>query len=74
MSDLLSKLAKGAAWTLFRMRPIEKNKIVISSYYGRGFGDNLRPIAEELLRRDENLKIVWLTAGDKAAASLPKLG
>ena len=72
MSDLLSKLAKGAAWTLFRMRPIEKNKIVISSYYGRGFGDNLRPIAEELLRRDENLKIVWLTAGDKAAASLPK--
>lgn len=72
MSEFLNKIGRGAAWTIGRMLPIEQNKIVISSYYGRGFGDNLRPIAEELLRRDKDLKIVWLTAGENAAASLPK--
>lgn len=72
MSEFLNKIGRGAAWTIGRMLPIEQNKIVISSYYGRGFGDNLRPIAEELLRRDKDLKIVWLTAGENAAASLPE--
>lgn len=72
MSDLLDKIGKGAAWTIGRMLPVQRNKIVISSYYGKGFGDNLRPIAEELLRRRSDLDIVWLTADRQAADSLPK--
>lgn len=72
MSEFLNKIGRAAAWTIGRKLPIEQNKIVISSYYGRGFGDNLRPIAEELLRRDKDLKLVWLTAGENAADSLPE--
>ena len=48
-----------------------QNKIVITSFYGRGYGDNFKPIVEELLKRGENLDIVWLTADDAAAKSLP---
>lgn len=72
MSELFDKLGRAAAWSLYRNKPVEENKIVFSSYYGAGFGDNLRPIAEELLRRNADLKLVWLTAGEKAAASLPE--
>ena len=51
MSEFLGKIGRGAAWTIGSMKPIEQNKIVISSFFGKGYGDNLRPIAEELMRR-----------------------
>ena len=58
-------------WNAGRMLPIQQNKIVITSFYGRGYGDNFKPIVEELLKRGENLDIIWLTADDAAAKSLP---
>lgn len=56
LGDALS----GAAWGLGRMLPVRKNKIVISHFYGRGYGDNPRGIAEALLQQDRPLDIVWL--------------
>ncbi len=44
---------------LFRIFPIDENKIFIVSYFGKGYGDNGKYIAEELLRKDKNLKIYW---------------
>lgn len=44
----------------FLLLPIKRNKIVISSYFGKGYGDNGKYIVEELLRRNVELDIVWL--------------
>lgn len=45
---------------LFRIFPIQNNKIVIDNYAGKGFGDNGKYIALELLKR-KKYDIVWLT-------------
>lgn len=47
----------------FRLFPINNNKIVISSYLGKGYGDNAKYIVNELLKEDR-LDIVWLVRGN----------
>jgi CDP-glycerol glycerophosphotransferase len=54
---------------VFRIFPVKKNKIVVSSYAGQGYGDNGKYICNELLKRNEKLDIVWLT--NNALDSLP---
>lgn len=44
--------------------PIQNNKIIFDNFGGRGFGDDPKYIAEELLRRNLGLKIIWVTAVD----------
>lgn len=44
----------------FRIFSIKNNKIVISNYYGKGYGDNAKYIVEELIKTDNELDIVWL--------------
>ena len=46
---------------IMRVFPIQKNKIVISSYAGLGYGDNGKYIVEELLRRNKAYRIIWLS-------------
>lgn len=46
---------------LFRLFPVQKNKIVFCNYVGKGYGCNPKYIAEELLRRRQNLDMVWMT-------------
>ena len=41
-------------------------KVVFSSFWGRGFADNPKYVALELLRRRRDLDLVWL-AGDQSA-------
>jgi CDP-glycerol glycerophosphotransferase len=67
----IQKLTNAAALALGRVLPVDKKKVVFSNYYGKGFGDNGKAIAEELLRRDSGLKLVWLT-DEAGAASLPQ--
>jgi CDP-glycerol glycerophosphotransferase len=55
-SDLLS----ACVWKLSRLLPIQKDKIVVTHFYGRGYGDNPKAIVEALLRRRKDLNIVWL--------------
>jgi len=43
---------------LFRIFPIKKNKIIIVSYFGKGFGDNGKYIVDELLK-NKKCKIIW---------------
>ena len=43
---------------IFRIFPIENNKVVIVNYYGKGYGDNAKYICDELLKHDYN--IIWL--------------
>lgn len=69
--SLANKAASALLWSAGRVLPIQKKKIVVSNFYGRGYGDNLKPIVEELLRRRTDLDIVWLVADEAAAKSLP---
>ncbi len=59
---LLSKLC--------RYLPISPRKIVFSNFNGRGFGDNPKYIAEEILQRELGLDLVWLVNDMKAV--MPK--
>lgn len=59
------------SWFLCGLLPIQKRKIVISSYYGRGYGDNPKYIVEELLRFNKNITIIWLLKNTKEANTLP---
>lgn len=45
---------------VFSLCPVNKKKIVISSYYGKGYGDSSKYIVNELLKRNKNYDIVWL--------------
>lgn len=46
---------------IFRVFPIKKNKVVVSCYDGKGYGDHGKYICNELLTRDADLEIVWLS-------------
>ena len=61
--------------TFFRIFPIKKNKIVVCSYHGKGYGDNGKAIIDELLKLDkeEKLNIIWaLNKDNYNTDSLPK--
>lgn len=44
--------------------PIDNSKIVLDNIGGKGYGDNPKYIAEELLKDSEKYKIIWLTNKD----------
>lgn len=44
----------------FSWLPLNKRKLVFDNFGGRGYGDNPKYIADELLKQDKNLDIVWL--------------
>lgn len=47
-------------YLFFSLFPIKKNKIVITNYYGKGYGDNGKYIVEEIIKRGLNYDIVWI--------------
>ncbi|MGM9640490.1 MAG: CDP-glycerol glycerophosphotransferase family protein [Faecousia sp.] len=67
----LRKLAFAAARRLFLLLPVAKNKIVFCSYYGRGYSDSPKAIAQALLDSGKNLRLQWLVKDDREAQSLP---
>lgn len=46
-----------------RLCRVEKKKVVFSSYWGKGYGDNPKYIAEEILKQGLDWDLVWLTNG-----------
>lgn len=51
-------------------QPVKKNKVVIMSYWGKGFGDNGKPIALKLMEMYPDIDIVWATK-DGSEKTLP---
>lgn len=77
-SDILKWVLIGCAYIcygilhlLFWPFKIGKNKIVVSNFYGQGYGDNPKYIVEELLKMRKSLDIVWLVSG-KGEYKFPK--
>lgn len=57
------RVAETYRWFLYHifwLFPISKYKIVVCSYYGKGFGDNGKYIVQQLIRSNLKYKIVWL--------------
>ena len=51
---------------------IQKNKIVVTNYFGKGFGDSSKYIVQELLKRDQQFEIVWLVSDTNKNNELPE--
>ncbi len=60
MGDL-RKFASDLVWQACRLLPLQRNKVVFSSFGGKGFGDNPKAVAQALMESGEDLDLVWLT-------------
>lgn len=67
---MLLRIGRKLMWLLGKILPIQRNKVLVVSYYGRGYGDNPKYIVEELLRRG-GCRILWAVKNEKEKASLP---
>ncbi len=59
-------------WIMSSMHPINRNKIVICSYYGRGFSDNAKYIVMECIKRKLDYDIVWLVSNIEENEEFPR--
>ena len=60
MKHLLAIILRGTLKLIFRLFPLNKNKIIFNNFNGRGYGCNPKYIAEELRNRGLDLDIVWI--------------
>ena len=69
---ILKALIRRSIWAVCWFLPIHQNKIVFSSFYGRGYGDNPKYIAEELLKQNQDYQLIWLVKDAEETKSLPE--
>lgn len=67
---ILKKILRNALWQVLSFLPKDQKKAVCQSYYGRGYSDSPRAIAEELRKR--GWRVYWIVNGPEAAATLPE--
>lgn len=67
---MLLRIGRKLMWLLGKLLPVQRNKVLVVSFYGRGYGDNPKYIAEELLRRG-GCRIIWAVKSEKEKDSLP---
>ncbi len=69
---LWKKLYTAGCWVLSLALPIKQDRVVFCSYYGRGYSDSPKAIAQALLE-DPNFQgeLIWLVKDQKEAATLP---
>lgn len=57
-------LAK-AVWAVCMKFPIQEDKVYLTNFNGRGFADNQKYIAKELMKRKKKYRLVWLLQDPK---------
>lgn len=60
-NDVLAK----AVWAICVKLPLQENKVYLTNFNGRGFADNQKYIALELMKREKNYQLVWLLQDPK---------
>ena len=60
-NDTLAK----AVWAVCVKLPIQENKVYLTNFNGRGFADNQKYIALELLKREKKYQMIWLLQDPK---------
>ena len=68
---MLTRIGRKLMWALGKLLPVQPRKILVVNYYGRGYGDHAKYIADELLRRRADVKIFWAVKNKKEAEGLP---
>jgi CDP-glycerol glycerophosphotransferase len=71
MKRIISSFIIIIFYYLFRIFPINKNKIFFQNFNGKGYGDNPKYIAEEIIRRNLDFKLVWAVS-PKCSGKFPK--
>ncbi len=61
--NIFLRISRRIFWIICRAFPVKTNKIVFQSYYGRGYSDNPKYIAEELRKCGKDINFVWVTNG-----------
>lgn len=72
LKKIIKKIYRIIAVMIFNLFPIKKDRIIISSYYGKGYGDSGKYIVEELIKKNKNYDIYWMIENDNLKQSLPK--
>ncbi|MGM9635852.1 MAG: CDP-glycerol glycerophosphotransferase family protein [Candidatus Avispirillum sp.] len=70
MKRIIDAVVRRIIWGVCFFLPVRKNRIFVSSYYGRGYGDNLKYIADRLCGKD--VEVIWLVKNEKEAKTLPE--
>ena len=60
---LLLRISRRAFWIVCRIFPIKENRIVFQTFYGRGYSDNPKYIAEKLRETGKDLDFIWVSNG-----------
>ncbi len=68
---LFKAALREVVWIGIHFFPVKKNRILVSSYYGRGYGDNPKYIVEELLKGEEYYEIIWTIKHPDDIKTLP---
>lgn len=68
--SIFFRLKRKLCWKIFSRLPKTKNKAVLQSFYGRGYSDSPKAIADELLRRG-GYRLFWVVKDESAEKSLP---
>lgn len=72
MKSKIKFLLRKSLFYIFRIFRIKKNKIVITNFYGKGYGDSSKYICNYLLNKfEDEVEIVWLVNDVKANNNLP---
>lgn len=71
-NNIVMRLLRRAFWIFCRIIPVNRNKVVFSSYYGRDLSDNPLAVLNALLKKKTNLKCVWVLAQDKNNGQFPE--
>ena len=57
---------------IFRLFPINKKRVLFQNFFGRGYGDNPKYVADELInKKSDDLELIWLVKG-KYYNDIPK--
>ena len=68
----LHDLVSEGLWRVCGLLPIKGNRVLFSSYYGRGYSDSPKAICEALRSSGRELELCWLVKSPEEAASLPE--
>lgn len=60
-NDTLAK----AVWAVCVKLPIQEDKVYLTNFNGRGFADNQKYIALELMKREKKYRLIWLLQDPK---------
>ncbi len=65
------KLPPKAYMIWYRLYPVKRNKIIFDSFHGKGYGDNPKYIAEEIIRQGLNYDMIWVVNDINAKLPYP---